>query len=1243
MTSPRTRWTLAVAAGLASILIPFATPNQSASAAGNSEGHTGGPAEHIVTLITGDVVTLRPKSGSTDTGGTVSVTGADGGPARARVIESAGDLYVFPDSTMPYVAEGVLDRRLFNVTDLVADGYDDAHRDSLPLIISYGEHASGFRAKPVPEGSMLVSTLSSVDGAAVTADRVQADDFWSAVTGTTPSAPPSTSSFAPTAKTPSFANGIERIWLDGKVYAELAESTAQINAPEVWANGETGQGVDVAVLDTGVDTAHPDLTSQIVDTKSFIPGEDVEDHSSSGHGTHVASTIAGTGAASGGIEKGVAPGALLHIGKVLSNAGEGTDSQVLAGMEWAAIEEHAKVINMSLGSNEPSDGTDPLSHAVNQLSAQTGALFVVAAGNAGGSGTIGAPGAADNALTVGAVWSDDSLAPFSSQGPRVGDGALKPEITAPGVDILAARSQYASAGEGAYHALSGTSMAAPHVAGAAALIAAEHPDLTGVQIRNLLTSTSKQTTEYNAFAGSGRVDAAAAARANVFATATTFAGEDETGPVQKPVTYTNLGDSPVTLALSLTAPGAPAGTFRLAADSVTVPAHGTADVDLTFDAGASAGTSESFSGQVVASGPEGELAHTAVSLGAITHQMTISVKDAAGNPGSAMVVLLREGSPDPQLIDVRGAATFYTPSDEYSVLGFMEVPGVHGPRSRGLALLGDPDIAFTQDQTISLDATSIRPVDETIPQPGDPSYLRLEYGRTLGDAWFHDFALADAAYDSLWIQPEGTIEHGDFYLGSRWRKEQPALRVSAQGIDYTDVLRQNDVTPLADGTRTFPLLFAGDGAATDYAGIDAQDKAVVVRRTSEVTPTEQAEAAAEAGAQLLLVANDGSGRQKLSFGTGTLDPTPLDVGLLSPDEGDKLIARAQSGGVVLRAESHPVPAYTYDLMHTWHNELPQNMVVKASKKNLARIDVNFDSPKPSPFAQEWRYDFPIYTEWGIGQPPPLVVNSRRTDWVSTDGANTWGQEVTDGTHYEWGVRRAYEPGTVVSEEYFKPIQRPYFNNNFLGPARTGDQMRIEVPGYGSADHVGSSFAGDPQTVTLYQGDTELGSSSNGLVISPTVPSADPLPYRLVVTNQRDASYSPYSSSTTTEWKFISAAPSVPGQRDLLPLLQLGLDVQSDDSGLVSRNATFGVTVRHRDPVAVGLVDVSVPGAVTPGAPHVEVSYDDGAAWTQLTADKQGRFRLSAPAAATFVSLRLSASDSVGTSVDQTIIRAVGLR
>ena len=157
-------------------------------------------------------------------------------------------------------------------------------------------------------------------------------------------------------------------------------------------------------------------------------------------------------------------------------------------MEWAA--NHAAIVSMSLGSSEASDGTTPMDQAVDALSDSTDALFVIAAGNNGMVGGISAPGAADAALTVGAVDGQDQLAYFSNMGPRFGDSALKPDVVAPGVDISAARSHWVD-GTGDYQTMSGTSMATPHVAGAAAILAGCTRSWTGQQLKDALMSSAK--------------------------------------------------------------------------------------------------------------------------------------------------------------------------------------------------------------------------------------------------------------------------------------------------------------------------------------------------------------------------------------------------------------------------------------------------------------------------------------------------------------------------------------------------------------------------------------------------------------------------------------------------------------------------------------------------------------------------------------------------------------------------------
>lgn len=1189
--------------------------------------------EHTVTLITGDVVTTRQSPGADGKpGGVVTVRDADGQPAQTHITESGDDLYVYPESALPFVAQGILDRQLFNITNLIADGYDDAHRARLPLIVSYTDPGAARRGSAVPDGATRVRNLDSVQGAALSTDRSRADDFWNSVAG------PATADDARAQNAePSFGRGIARIWLDGLVHAELAESTRQIGAPKVWESGNTGQGVDVAVLDTGVDAGHPDLTDRIAARQSFVPDENTDDHS--GHGTHVASTIAGTGAASDGREKGVAPGSRLRIGKVLGNAGSGLTSWVLAGMEWAAVDQRAKVVNMSLGSDQWSDGTDPLSQAADRLSAETGALFVTAAGNSGMPGAISGPGAANAALTVGAVDSTDTVASFSSTGPRV-DGALKPEISAPGVDILAANSRFTDNGLGHYQRMSGTSMATPHVAGAAALLAAARPELTGGQLKDLLTSRSRQT-RYNAFdAGSGRLDVAAAAHADVFATATAYASQGMGAAVQRPVTYTNTTDAPVSLALSVAETHAPTGMFRLSASEVVVPAHGSADVKVTID---TTGITDPgrFSGQVLAKDTAGNVAaHTAVGVGSVSRKLTLKFRDAKGKPMSGVAQVFRSGDPAAPMyvvVDSTGTGEIHVPMDVYSVLSFKTVEGVHGPRSKGMALLGDPEVRLDADTTVTLDASKVRRIDTTTPQRTEVTYQRLDYHRSMGGVVLRDYMETQTNFDSLWAQPTtDEVTHGDFYLAARWRKEQPALAVSTRTTDFTDVLRQDGVTPLPTGTRKLPLVFAGQGASGDYAHLDARGKAVVVRRNDDVSDVDQAAHAMAAGAKLLLVVNNEDGRGFRGYNQPFGPPITLDVGLLSPDEGEKLVQQADGRHPEVTVASRPVSPYVYDLMQTWHNKVPDDMVVRGSSKNLARIDVTFESPAPDREAGgEFRFDRPEYNNWAIGTSMPEPARGKRTDWVSTGDDYKWSQEAyAEGVIYEVEPKTSYRAGSRQSQEWFKPIQRPFLNDAFRQPTRKGSHLFVDIPGWGSRNHVGmdQGGVGVSQQQTLYQGSTQLG-QGNFTSVSGDAPSPDRLPYRLVVTGERDVPFTPYSSSTRTEWDFTSKA-TPDGAEAVLPLVQVEYGIGTDSAGRAGRHDTLSVTAAH-------LPDAAGAGKI--GAVCLELSYDEGRTWQKADCGADGRVRLDAPRKASSVSLRAHAKDGAGNAVHQTVIKAFGLR
>jgi serine protease AprX len=304
-------------------------------------------------------------------------------------------------------------------------------------------------------------------------------------------------------------DNVKYVEKDQQVQVLLDKAVPQIGGDKVWTAGYTGKGVKVAVIDTGVDASHPDLNgNKVVAWVDYVNGKTTpyDDH---GHGTHVSSTIAGTGNASNGQYKGVAPEASLMEVKVLSAQGSGSDSNIIKGIDWA-VQNGAQVISMSLGSNQHSQSLDDaVTSAVNK-----GVVVVVAAGNSGPTAkTIASPGDCPDAITVGASDRNDTIASFSSRGPSF-DGSVKPDITNMGVGLWAAKATGTNPSKGTkyYLPMSGTSMATPMTAGVVALLLQANNTLTPAQVKLVLEKTAKPlggkvpNNDY----GYGRVDAKAA-------------------------------------------------------------------------------------------------------------------------------------------------------------------------------------------------------------------------------------------------------------------------------------------------------------------------------------------------------------------------------------------------------------------------------------------------------------------------------------------------------------------------------------------------------------------------------------------------------------------------------------------------------------------------------------------------------------------------------------------------------------
>lgn len=269
-------------------------------------------------------------------------------------------------------------------------------------------------------------------------------------------------------------------------WADDTERTWGLSATGADLSAFTGAGIRLAVLDTGIDLAHPDYVSRAITHASFVPGETVDDVQ--GHGTHCAGTAAaGPPQAINVPRYGVAPGAELFVAKVLNNRGAGRELDIIAGIVWA-LDNGCDIISMSLGrATGPQEPFDPLYEDIAADAFDAGCLIIAAAGNDSDRryryvAPVSSPANAPSIMAVAAIEADGSIAPYSNGG--VGTGRI--DVAAPGSGVFSSvpRPQL-------YRNLSGTSMACPHVAGIAALWAQSDPALRGQRLWDQLVAVAE--------------------------------------------------------------------------------------------------------------------------------------------------------------------------------------------------------------------------------------------------------------------------------------------------------------------------------------------------------------------------------------------------------------------------------------------------------------------------------------------------------------------------------------------------------------------------------------------------------------------------------------------------------------------------------------------------------------------------------------------------------------------------------
>ncbi|MCE6997107.1 S8 family serine peptidase [Saccharothrix sp. S26] len=1124
-----------------------------------------GGAARTITLITGDKVVVDAR------GALVRVEGRPG--ARFVRYVERDHQFVVPEDALDELAHDRLDKRFFDITALLDFGYDDAATDRIPLL------SAGFRAS---------AAIVKSEAARRWADRrvgVRADG---------------------------------KLWLDGKARITLDQSVPMVGAPDAWQAGFDGSGVTVAVLDTGYDQGHPELADVVVAARDFT-GEGIQDDV--GHGTHVAATVAGRG----GRYSGVAKGAKLAVGRVCGAWGC-PESAVIAGMEWAAREVGAKVVNLSLGGDQ-SDGSDPLSQAVDRLTAETGTLFVVAAGNDYTYRKVSAPAAADGALAVANLTKQGQLNESSSRGPRIGDYAVKPDLAAPGTDIVAARASGTLPDEavGDLHArLTGTSMAAPHVAGAAAILAQRHPAWTAPQLKAQLMASAEPVADSPDHVGTGLLDVGRAVgqpvRADVGSLSFGLLEWPHTAVVEKSVTYHNDGDRPVTLAVRHDL-----GDDFTVPSSVTVPAHGSAPMVVRLDPRKGVGT---FFGHVRATAEGVELT---TSVGAYVqeerHPLTVAVTGRDGKAPSnefLLLVDLKSGKSSTLLLDAEGRGTVELPVSDYAVLGRIEqhsalagwytpvsVTEVAGKVTVNAAVTVELNAADGKPITVDLDDDSVRPlhrdVDLSVPmEPGKSSGVT---GPVEGST---------PVYGLSFGEPLPQLTYSTTLKAAR-------PRVALGGFDLP--VRYADASPyFAPGTHRFRTA-RRDG--------DVKGALVVVESTGEdLYPMVRELKDSGASAVLLL--------GPLPF--PNQEQTALPV-LSASDHGAQDLLSRIGGEVEVRAiDSSPV---SYNLFFPERGALPAGKAYRVERRDLAEVKARYRSSGGDGLVRQRLYpvlDGAAVKSLGVLLDEALVAPVARTEYYSAGNGVGWYQEGFIGRMFGVDARDplvgiwsdlepvAFRPGRQYRRDWNAAVAGPRLDGASLvrwaaggGVTRTGDGIEAEVSPFATATAVESWAATGYGGLELKRDGVSLGSTGDPRRGRWQVP-AEPGRYELSLDAARGAPQLELSTAVRTTWGFTSAGTA----QGKLPLLQVGYEIPLDLRN--SARAALPLPVRFTASRQAGA------GKATVREVKAFASFDDGATWVPVTRLVPARGKPGG-----YVSLRVVASDTDGNTVDQTVLRAYRLR
>jgi hypothetical protein len=561
--------------------------------------------------------------------------------------------------------------------------------------------------------------------------------------------------------------------------------------------------------------------------------------------------------------------------------------------------------------------------------------------------------------------------------------------------------------------------------------------------------------------------------------------------------------------------------------------------------------------------------------------------------------------------------------------------------------VGEPQLVVDADTTVTLDARPAKRIDIRTPDPTAQTDYQFGYRRELGGLTFDSSFLISPPITKAYAVAGSSPADGYFEFWHKWNLVAPRFQIEMTkpepaALDTTLALNSG---PL-DGTFTTPLVYAGYGRPEEFANIDVRGKVALIARGEGVPFVDKIRNAAGAGASAAIIFNNVPGLLFISAG----DPgeVPIPVATLLQEDGLALVDLLASGPATVKYTGATVSPYEYSLMLPNVGRVADQQPHVVNDRNTARIDAEYAGPDRQITGSDIKYAIRPWTEFLFGGAHDLPRPLRRTEYVSAHPQVWWWHLSWANYPFDGEFRNepvSYRPRSRTSQSWFKQVMRPGLPAGLTGweddgtPAyREGDEFTVHVwPYVDEQQHAGWSHPGDAVSTQLYTGDRLLADTTEPIGTFPAV--GGPASYRLTSRQQRSAPWWQYSTDVRTTWTFRSGPAA--GRR-LLPLLQVGYDVPLD----ITNRAANGFLN------AVALTVGHQPGVAGPRIKNVQawVSDDDGARWQRILLVPLGNGKVLAllphlrPAGdAGAVSLRVSATDTAGNSVDQTILRAYGVR